>query len=69
MKTGLTREIRLQIKLAKGELKELDDFRFDHRIPSRAAAVRELLRLGLSSGAGVEDARSRPPQGLHGGHR
>jgi hypothetical protein len=30
------------------ELKALDDFRFNNRMPSRAAAVRELLRRGLA---------------------
>ena len=34
--------------LAPDELKALDDFRFQHRMPSRAAAVRELFRLGLA---------------------
>ena len=45
----LTRGERLQIMLAPGELAALDDFRFKQRMPSRAAAVRELLRLGLAS--------------------
>ena len=40
---------RLQIMLSPEELEMLDDFRFRHRMPTRAAAVRELLRLGLSS--------------------
>jgi hypothetical protein len=31
------------------ELKALDDFRFANRMPSRAAAVRELLRRGLTA--------------------
>ena len=31
------------------ELKALDDWRFGRRMPSRAAAVRELLRLGLAA--------------------
>ena len=43
---------RLQIMLSPEELKALDDFRFKHRMPSRAAAVRELFRLGLA-GAGM----------------
>ena len=41
---GLVREERLQIMLAPEELKAVDTFRFAHRMPSRAAAVRELLR-------------------------
>lgn len=40
---------RLQIMLSPEELAALDDFRFKHRMPSRAAAVRELLNLGLAS--------------------
>jgi hypothetical protein len=39
---------RLQIMLSPEELTVLDDFRFRHRMPTRAAAVRELLRLGLT---------------------
>ena len=41
---GLVREERLQIMLSPEELKAVDNFRFMHRMPSRAAAVRELLR-------------------------
>jgi hypothetical protein len=44
----LQRGERLQIMLDDAELKALDDFRFANRMPSRAAAVRELLRRGLS---------------------
>jgi hypothetical protein len=39
---------RLQIMLSPDELSVIDDFRFKHRMPTRAAAVRELLRLGLT---------------------
>lgn len=45
----LTRGERLQIMLSPEELTALDDFRFKQRMPSRAAAVRELFRLGLAS--------------------
>jgi hypothetical protein len=38
---------RLQIMLSVEELVALDDFRFRHRMPSRAAAIREILRRGL----------------------
>lgn len=38
---------RLQIMLTKEELIALDTWRFNRRMPSRAAAVRELLRRGL----------------------
>ncbi len=44
---ALTRGERLQIMLTDDELQAVDDFRFSRRMPSRAAAVRELLRRGL----------------------
>ncbi|OKO79642.1 hypothetical protein [Bradyrhizobium sp. NAS96.2] len=52
---------RLQVMLSPDELAALDDFRFNHRMPTRAAAVRELLRLGLAgtgtdAGAGVKSS-------------
>jgi hypothetical protein len=34
--------------LSPEELALVDDFRFRHRMPTRAAAVRELLKLGLT---------------------
>jgi len=40
---------RLQIMLAGQELKILDDWRFSRRMPSRASAVRELLKRGLAA--------------------
>ena len=40
---------RLQLMLTPEELTIIDDFRFKQRMPSRAAAVRELLRRGLSA--------------------
>jgi hypothetical protein len=47
--TGLAREERLQVMLTPEELKAVDNFRFVHRMPSRAAAVRELLRYGIAA--------------------
>jgi hypothetical protein len=43
----LSRAERLQIMLSPAELKLLDDWRFTKRMPSRASAVRELLKRGL----------------------
>ena len=63
---------RLQVMLSPEELSALDDFRFRHRMPTRAAAVRELLRLGLAGngvdgGAGVKSSEygvfNRGPDG------
>ena len=45
----LNRGERLQIMLTEDELSALDDWRFSRRIPSRAAAVRELLKRGLAA--------------------
>jgi hypothetical protein len=47
--TGLVREQRLQIMLSPEELKAVENFRFHHRMPSRAAAIRELLRHGIAA--------------------
>ena len=69
-----TRAERLQVMLSPEELAAVDDFRFKHRMPTRAAAVRELLKLGLAAigvnaGAGVRSSDygvfSRGP----GGHK
>jgi metal-responsive CopG/Arc/MetJ family transcriptional regulator len=46
--TKLERTERLQIKLPPDELAAIDAFRYETRMPSRAAAVRELLRRGLA---------------------
>ena len=40
---------KLQLMLSERELKVIDDWRFEHRMPTRAAAIRELLRRGLES--------------------
>jgi hypothetical protein len=40
---------RLQIMLTADELSMVDDFRFKRRMPSRAAAVRELFKRGLAA--------------------
>ena len=42
---------RLQVMLSPDELAAVDDFRFKHRMPTRAAAVRELLKHGLANAA------------------
>ena len=45
----LPRGERLQIMLTEQELEALDSWRFQRRMPSRAAAVRELLKRGLTA--------------------
>lgn len=51
---------RLQIMLTKEELAALDEWRFSRHMPSRAAAVRELLRRGLTAeGFAVSDGQTK----------
>ena len=40
---------RLQIMVTDAELEALESWRFNARMPSRSAAVRELLRRGLAA--------------------
>lgn len=53
-KSRLARGERLQIMLSPSELTAVDDYRFRQRMPSRAAAVRELFRLGLAHASGTQ---------------
>ncbi len=56
----LTRGERLQIMLTGEELEAVDNWRFNKRMPSRAAAIRELLKRGLSAeGFEVADGGSK----------
>ncbi len=67
----LERPERLQIMLSAEELTALENWRFEKRMPSRSAAVRELLRRGLTAegfltaGQGVksQDFGVLPPEG------
>jgi hypothetical protein len=45
----LTRGERMQVMLTPDELEALDNWRFTKRMPSRASAVRELLKRGLAA--------------------
>jgi hypothetical protein len=59
----LNRGERLQIMLTEEELSTLDDWRFSNRLPSRAAAIRELLKRGLAAeGRVVGDSRTQSKQ-------
>ncbi len=51
---------RLQIMLTLEELAALDEWRFSRHMPSRAAAVRELLRRGLAAeGFDISDGKTK----------
>lgn len=41
------RDIRLQVMLQAQELEAIEHWRFSKHMPSRAAAIRELIRRGL----------------------
>jgi hypothetical protein len=45
----VTGKIRVPVTLAAGAMAALDDYRQDKRLPSRAAALRELVRRGLGA--------------------
>ncbi len=45
------KSFRLNMLLEPGELEELDNYRYSARIPSRAEAIRQLIRLGLEAAA------------------
>lgn len=47
--SGQERDVRLQIMLQPQELDAIEEWRFKARMPSRAAAVRELIRRGLEA--------------------
>ena len=56
----INREERLQIMLNPAELKLIDNWRFLKRMPSRASAVRELLKRRLAAeGFDVADDGSK----------
>ena len=57
---------RLQIMLSPDELSLIDDFRFKHRMPTRAAAVRELLRQGLTVITPTGDGQKSSNYGIFG---
>src|SRR5262249_41302171 len=52
---------RLQVMLDGEELAALNDFRFKLRMPSRAAAVRELLKRGLAAEGFLTAATGKKP--------
>lgn len=49
---------KIQLMLNDQEIKTIDDWRFEHRLPSRAAAIRELISRGLHT-----NEFSEPPEG------
>jgi hypothetical protein len=56
---------RLQIMLTPEELAIIDDWRFVTRMPSRASAIRELLKRGLAA-EGFDSASPQTKSGEFG---
>jgi hypothetical protein len=57
---GKPRGERLQVMLTLDELSALDNWRFKAHMPSRASAIRELLRRGLAAeGFDVSDRTTK----------
>lgn len=46
---GDERDVRLQVMLNAAELRAIENWRFAKHMPSRAAAIRELIRRGLQA--------------------
>lgn len=57
---------KIQVMLDDNELEAIDNWRFDKRLPSRAAAIRELIRRGLVAG---EDLGPPPADAASGDFR
>lgn len=51
---------KLQIMLSDAEIEAIDDWRFKHRLPSRAAAIRELISRGLHTDEFVQPSSNKP---------
>lgn len=49
------RSIRLQVMVTSEEMRAIDDWRFENRLPSLAAGVRELMRRGMLAPDPKED--------------
>jgi hypothetical protein len=60
-----SRNERLQVMLTAEELKLIDDFWFDNRLPTRAAAVRELFRRGLAAAEFPSGPEGGKPTPIH----
>ena len=63
--TGKKRVERVLVMLDEDELRALDTWRFEHRMPSRSATIRELLRRGLA-GLDSEHAKQGRKSGSFG---
>ncbi|MDR2043136.1 MAG: ribbon-helix-helix domain-containing protein [Clostridium sp.] len=56
-----TEKLRFTITVPDEMLQEIDDFRYEHRYPTRTQAVNELLRLGIEA-LEKRQAAETPPE-------
>ncbi|MGA7802800.1 MAG: hypothetical protein WCC36_18530 [Gammaproteobacteria bacterium] len=56
------RSVRFSMLLEPAEVEELDDFRYRMRIPSRAEAVRYLIKRGLQNCAADSGVQKHDPE-------
>lgn len=70
-KLGESESKRLQMVITEDELKAIDDWRFENRVPSRSEAVRRLCSIALYGDPELEQliAESTGPDGEIYGHR
>lgn len=54
---------KIQLLLDDDELQAIDDWRFENRLPSRAATIRELIRRGLITNEQFEAPPRDAPSG------
>jgi hypothetical protein len=57
-KSSGDRTVRLQIVVSEDELRAIDDYRFQFRLPNRAAAVRALLKSGMNKDDGGDNEKA-----------
>ncbi len=56
-----TKKPRYTVIVDEELLKEIDDFRFENRYPSRSAATLELIRLGIEQLKKEQDEQKNKP--------
>ena len=55
-----TEKPRFTVIVDEELLKQIDDFRFENRYPSRSAATLELIRLGIQQIKKEKDKKTKP---------
>ncbi len=55
-----TEKPRYTVIVDEALLKEIDDFRFENRYPSRSAATLDLIRLGIEQLKKEQEAQKQP---------